>query len=511
MNYRLVSKYLGYVSGAISVVMLLPLVWALYFREIEAFWSIVLAAGASGIVASLLSFAGHGAKTTMHQREALALVGISWLLVAVLGSFPYIISGTLGPVDAFFESMSGFTTTGATVLADIEAAPKSILFWRAFSQWLGGIGIVVLFISVLPYLGAGGKQLFKSEAPGPDARSLRPRIRDTAKFLYRVYLSFTAAQIVALLLAGMSLFDAICHTFTTISTAGFSTRQGSIGAYDSVAIELIIVVFMFISGVNFALYFAMLRGKWGAALRDTEFKVYVGIIVVCTVLITANLMGVRGDNEEIVRASQEQGFEGGEDLVHDSPGYSFGQALRSALFQTVSIATTSGFGTDNFDAWPNFSRMLLVVLMFVGACGGSTAGGFKIVRVIMLLKMAYWRLEMSFRPKTIHMVRISGHVVDDDIQRRVSGFFVLYLLILVSGCLFMSALGLPFATATSSVIATMNNIGPALELVGPAMDYHLLPPIAKIYLSFLMIVGRLEIFTIFVLFIPSFWRSKWSH
>ncbi|HQH54203.1 MAG TPA: TrkH family potassium uptake protein [Candidatus Hydrogenedentes bacterium] len=500
MNYRLVTRYLGHFSCAIGLLMLPSALCAVFYKEWGALAALLGSTGVSCLIGYLLAMAGRNAAPDLYQREGLGLVGLSWILLAGLGALPYLLSGVfINPADAYFECMSGFTTTGASVMtaASFDTTPKSILFWRSFTHWLGGMGIVVLFIAVLPYLGAGGKQLFKSESPGPDPRGLKPRIKDTAIILYEIYLGFTVAQTVALMLCGMSLFDALCHTFGSLATGGFSTRAASVGAYDSVAVEVVITFFMVCAGSNFALYSAMLGGNWKALFKDTEWRVYIGILALCTLMIAVNLMGVEG------------AFPVGDSPlpIQEKTVYgSFGTALRHASFNVASIMTTTGFCTVDFNTWPYFSRMLLVVLMFVGGCAGSTGGGIKVVRLVILLKMAYARLKQTFRPKMVRAVRVSGHVVDDGVQQTVYSFFVLYLLWFVGGSLFMSLLGLPFQTAVSSVAATLNNVGPGLSGVGAVENYAFLPTAGKVFLSLCMVLGRLELVSIMVLFMPSFWR-----
>lgn len=498
MNYRLLAKYLGHFIIAIALLMLLSGGWAIYFHEWRALTAFLGAIAITSLLGVALALAGRHAEDQMFQREALALVGLGWLLIAGIGALPYVLRGTLGPIDAYFECMSGFTTTGSTVLVNIEATDKSILFWRSFTHWLGGMGIIVLFIAVLPYLGAGGKQLFKSESPGPDPRGLSPRIKDTASILYKIYFGLTVLETVALMLAGMSLYDALCHTFGTLATGGFSPRAESIGAFQSVSVDLIVIVFMVLAGTNFALYFAMLNGDWAAPFRNTEWRVYMTILGIAIVLVTFNLVGAQGTAAlEVPTDTAGQ----------TPPEYSFGHALRVAAFQVVSITTTTGYCTDDFNVWPYFSRALLVMLMFIGGCAGSTGGGIKVIRVIMLAKMAYRSLESTFRPKTVRALRINGEVVDDDIQRTVLSFFVLYIAIFAGATAFMSFLGLPFQTALTSVAATLNNIGPGLEYVGAIENYALIPGIGKIMLSLCMVMGRLELLSICVLFLPAFWRQ----
>ena len=491
MNIRLVSRYLSRLSWILAASMIPSALWAPVYGEWFAFAAFAGSMAAAAAVGAMLDWAGRDAPDRLFQREALALVAFGWLLAAVIGAFPFVFAGVLHPVDAFFESMSGFTTTGSTVLADIEAVDRSILFWRSFTHWLGGMGIVVLFLAVLPYLGAGGKMLYRSESATPDARGMTPRIRDTAFILLRVYLFLTVSQTVLLMLAHMNLFDALCHTFGTLGTGGFSPRNDSVAAFHSLSVDIIIIVYMVLAGTNFALLFALRQGDFRALFRDTEWRVYVLILAGSTLLIALNLIGFQGIA-----------------LVPDRPAplhYSFVHALRVAAFQVSSIMTSTGFCTDNFELWPHFSRMLLILLMFVGGCAGSTSGGMKVVRVVMLFKTMYWRLERTFRPKTTRLVRINGEPVDADVQQSVLTFFALYIVVFVAATLFMSLEGLPFQTAASSVAATLNGVGPGLEHVGAIENFGFIPPMGKVCLSLCMVMGRLELYSICVLFLPGFW------
>jgi trk system potassium uptake protein TrkH len=500
MNYRIIARLLGIFSIAIGVLMLPSALWAIYFGEFMALAAFAEAAAAAVIVGGLLYFIGRSAPEQFYQREALGLVGLSWLLIAGIGALPYVFGGVLHPIDAYFESMSGFTTTGSSVFTPpmFESTPASIMFWRSFTHWLGGMGIIVLFIAVLPYLGAGGKQMFRSESPGPNPRGLSPRIRDTASALYKIYLGLTLVQTIALMLAGMSFYDALCHTFGTLATGGFSTRAASIEAYDSVPVDLIVIFFMICAGTNFGLYFSMLRGNLTAPFRDTEWRVYILVLAGATLLVTCNVLGVEG------RPAIEAIETGGGKPIYESPF----EALRYSAFQVVSITTTTGYATADFDAWPTMSRVVLVALMFVGGCAGSTGGGLKIVRVILLVKMAYWRLESTFRPKTVRAIRIGDHVLDTHSQHLVNAYLVLLLGWFLAGSLFMAALGLPLQTAVTSVAATLNNIGPGLELIGPTMNFSQIPYVGKVFLSLCMVLGRLELFSITVLLVPAFWLRR---
>lgn len=495
MNYRLVAKYLGQFTGAVGLLMLPSAFCSVFYEEWVATQDFVEAILCAFVISGTLMAIGYKAPARMHQREGLALVGIGWLVIAGIGALPFIFSGTLGPVDAYFESMSGLTTTGSTVLQDIEAVPKGILFWRSFTHWLGGMGIIVLFIAVLPYMGAGGKQLFKSESSGPDPRGLSPRIKDTAKALWGIYFGFTVAGTILLLVAGMDLYDALVHTFSALGTGGFSTRNASIAAYNSLPIEIVITIIMVLAGTNFGLYFNMLHGDRWAVLKNTEWRVYMAIMAIIIGLITCNLMGMQGHPDTGIPAP-------------DTQHYTWGQALRHSTFITSSLMTDCGFGTEDYDRWPYLSRMLLVIAMCLGGCAGSTSGGIKVVRLILLFEMCYWRLESTFRPKTVRPIRLQGQAVDDDMQKSIYAFFVVYVTVFLVVALYLSAIGLPFETSLSAVAATINNAGPGLQLVGPIHNFEFVPTSGKIVLSLCMAMGRLELFSLGVLFLPSFWKHS---
>jgi len=495
LNWRVVSKLLGILCVFIGLSMVFSLAWGLHFKEYSqaadgALMSPVPALLVSMLIAcgvgTVLFLVGRKSSGDVFRKEGLFIVGAGWLLTAAVGAIPYMLSSVLpNGFDAYFESMSGFTTTGSTVLEDIEAAPKSILFWRDFTHWLGGMGIVVLFLAVLPVLGAGGKQLFRSEVPGPTPDGLKPRIKETASILWKLYLGFTIAEMLLLWLQGMSLFEAQCHTFGTMATGGFSTRQDSIGAYDSVGIELTIILFMLFAGTNFALYFQVLRGKPLSIFRDVEWRVYMTVLLGATVLVTVNL------------------------LAQCSGLYAtFGKALRAASFQVVSIMTTTGYGTENFNEWPTFSKFLLVLLMFIGGCAGSTGGGIKVARVIILVRAALLQLEKVFRPQTVRVLRIGHSVVKEETVHSVAGFFVLFMGIFALATVIVAATGVDLVTSFSSVAATLNNIGPGLERLGSIEDYAHFSSVAKAVLSLCMVMGRLELFAILVLLSPAFWKTQ---
>jgi trk system potassium uptake protein len=410
----------------------------------------------------------------------LAVVGLGWLLIGIFGALPFYLGNAFTSfVDAYFETVSGFTTTGATVFTEIETVPNSLLLWRMTTHWLGGMGIIVLFVAIFPQLGVGAKQMFRSEVPGPITEGLRPKIKETALALWRIYALLTLLATVLLMLCGMSFFEALCHAFATLATGGYSTKNASIGHYDSVAIDVVITVFMFLAGINFTLYYLVMRGRFQAFWRNGEFRVYLAITVVVSLLIALD--------------------------IHERHG-EFLQALRYASFQTVAILTTTGFGTDNFDAYPPFSKLLLVCLMFVGGCAGSTAGGIKISRLMVVFKVAYQETYRVFRPQVRMSVRIGRSVINEEIVRSILVFFSSFVALFALGSVFMAALGLDIVTASTSVAACLGNIGPGLARVGALENYAHIPAIGKVFLSFCMMLGRLELGTLLVLLVPDFWR-----
>jgi trk system potassium uptake protein TrkH len=478
--------------------MLPSAVWSVYFGEYHALGALLASSVVSCVVGFVLHRLSKGAPTRIYEREAVGLVGVSWIVTSGLGALPFYFAGSLGFIDAFFESASGFTTSGCTVIPDIEALERSILFWRSFTHWIGGIGIVIMFVAVLPYFGSGGKLIAKSEATGPSPSRLRPRFRKNASLIVQIYAGFTVFFTAALMFSGMSFYDALCHTFGGLATGGFSNRQASAAAFDSLSIEIILSACMVVGGTNFALFAEMGMGNWKALWKDSEWRVYIAILVVATILIASNLAGVQGqfpDDGESYKPVQTHESNG---LVH---------SFRIASFHVVSCMTTTGFVTSDFDTWPFFSRMLLVVIMVFGGCAGSTGSGIKVVRVLMMFKVVYWRLESTFRPKTVRPLRIDGDVVSEDVQRRTAAFIYLYAMWFFLGCLFLSWLGLPFETAVTAMIATLNNIGPGLEHVGAIRDYHLIGATGTIFLSITMLLGRLEMIALLVLFMPGFWRK----
>lgn len=474
MNYGAVLFLLGRLLLTLAVALLVPAVVALATSgpDLGAF---LYAAGVTGFAGVVLQRVfRQPSRFAFGRRDAFLLVTAAWVTASVAGALPYaILAGPSHWADALFESASGFTTTGATILTDIEAQPEGILLWRSLTHWLGGMGIIVLGIAVLPKLAVGGMELLGAEAPGPMQEKLTPRIAQTAKLLWVVYATFTLAEIVCLVLLGVGPLDAVNHAFATMATGGFSTLDASIGGFDSAAIEVVITLFMIFAGISFALHFQLLRGRPRALLHDPEFRMYGGLLAVATLLITV-------------------------DLLWHSWAESLWEALRYASFQATAILTTTGFATADFDQWPDFSRALLFLLMFVGGCSGSTAGSVKVVRLMIVLKKVVADLRRLARPHAVIPVRIGNRALPEDVVGSVTTFFILFLTLFGLGGLVLSSMGFDLVTAFSASAACIGNIGPGFELVGPTLNYAFFPPIAKLVLVALMIVGRLELYTVLV-------------
>ncbi len=419
-----------------------------------------------------------------RARDGFLAVTVAWVAAAAVGAVPFLMQGSFErPVDAYFESMSGFTTTGATLLGRLEDEPHAILLWRSITQWLGGVGIVVLVVAIAPATGMATQRLFFAELSGVTQDRLTPRIADTAKILWGIYVAFTAVGFVAFMAAGMGPFDAINHILTTIATGGFSTRTASIGAFDSLAIELVAIVFMVLGGVNFALYWRALRGADSLRPQLPELRAYLVILVAATAIVTLS-------------------------LVTSDSRIGAADALRDSAFTVVSITTSSGFITADFEEWNTFGQLVMLMLMFVGGCAGSTAGGMKVIRVLLLGRAAAQEIERQVRPTTVQVLRIGGRVFSEEVRKGVLAFFSLYILIVAIGTVVMAAIGVDGTTAVSSTIASLNIIGPGLGEVGATENYTAIPAEGLVFLSALMLAGRLEVFTVLVLLTPAFWRRS---
>ena len=480
MKHNIVLNTLGSILLFLGISMIFPLLYALYYHEkaTSAFIISMIITVTVGILLKKL----FSPLEPIRIKEGFAIACLGWIVAAAFGALPFMFAGTFTNfIDAYFESMSGFTTTGATVIAAIEGNPYSILFWRDFIQWLGGMGIIVLVVAILPPLGVGGMQLFKSEVPGPEPDRLKPKIKDTAKLLWRVYIVISALEVGCLYLSGMSLFDALTNMFGTMATGGFNPRNLSITAYGNPFIEIIITFFMLIAGANFSLHYKVLHGDIKSLFKDKEFIFYCGIILFSIFAISTELRL----------------------YVYKSVF----TALRYATFQVVSIITTTGFVTADFDTWPAFSKTILLVLMFIGGCAGSTGGAIKNIRIMLLLKQAAREFKKLIHPQAITPIRLGNKTISEEVMRNITSFFFLYIFIFVICSFIMSALGLDMVSASASVAATLGNVGPGLGIVGPTKTYTLIPPLGKIVLTICMLLGRLEIYTVLVLIVPEFWKK----
>lgn len=479
MNYKIVLRVLAFLSIFLGFGMLLPLPFSYYYGSGDAQPLIVSAAICFAI--GTLAFITTDKKNDLKTKDGFAIVTFGWIIMALLGSLPYVLSGAIPSfTDAFFESMSGFTTTGSTILSDIESLPKGILLWRSITHWFGGMGIIVLTIAILPFLGIGGMSLFKAESPGPISDRLKPRITQTAKLLWGVYLLFTTAQLVLLMLGGMDFYNSLNHAFATLATGGFSTYNSSI-AGQSAYIQYVIIFFMFIAGTNFSLHYHWLKGDFKSVVKSTEFQFYFFMVLISSVFIFTDVYNM---------------YEGAVE-----------PAIRDVVFQVLAIVTTTGFATADFEQWSMASQVLILALMFSGGMAGSTSGGMKIIRVMLLLKFARKQFVKVLHPKAISPIKVGDTTIDDKVIRDVLGYFVLYIFILAISIYLLILFGLDLESAVGSAVTAINNIGPGLNLTGPTDNFGFLPDFSKWLLSFLMLVGRLEVLTVIILLAPSYWKK----
>lgn len=490
MRFRVIFSILSRLNFVIALTMLFPIGFAWYYNDANI-WSIVKSMIIVLIVSAICSLIFRSPKTELSRREGMAIVSLGWLTAGLFGALPFFLSGIFGElnlsnfINSAFESISGYTTTGASVLGatvQIEDIGHGLLFWRSFTHWLGGMGIIVLSIAILPLLGVGGMQLFKAEVPGPTSDKLRPRIKETAKTLWLVYIGLSLIETILLVIGDMSIFDALCHTFGTMATGGFSTKSASIGAFASPFIDSVIILFMFLAGCNFALHYLLLTKGPSAYWRNSEFRFYL-ILMIIIIALTTIALKLTGTYNSVI------------------------DSLRYGAFQIVSIITTTGYATANFGIWPFVFQFLILILMFFGGCAGSTGGSVKMIRIMLILKYAYRELYKLIHPKAFATVKLQGSVVQKDILESIASFFILFSGIFVFASLVMTLLGLDILTATSSVAASLGNIGPGLGAVGPDKNYYFIPDLGKVLLTLCMVFGRLEIYTILILFIPEFWKK----
>lgn len=485
MKIHIVLRVLGLLSVIISLTMVFPLIWSIIDGTpdtIAFLMSMTLGIG----IGTILYLLGDRSReyAELNVREAFAVVSLSWVMASIVGALPYYMGEYLPTfADAFFEAMSGFSTTGATVFTDIEANPRGILFWRSLTHWIGGMGIIVLSLAILPFIGVGGMQLFRAEVPGPTPEKLSPRIQQTALMLWAVYVVISAAQTVVLMLCGLDLFDSLTHTFGTMATGGFSPYNDSIAAFRSPLIEWVIILFMFLAGTNFVLHLLALRGKPGSFWKDEEFRFYVKFTLLSIAAVTAFL------------------------LIKGHYG-SFSDTFRNSAFQVISIMTTTGYVTSDFNLWPQALRLLMLLLMFAGGCAGSTGGSMKQVRLMILAKRVKVEINRLLHPQQVLRVRFNKQVLSLDVISSVTAFYILYMMFFVGFSLIIITItGLDLETGIASVAATLGNIGPGLGGVGAVENYSFFNMPAKLILSFCMLLGRLELFSVVMLFVKGTWRS----
>ncbi len=477
-----ITRALSAIVLMVALFMVFPVLVAVFEgtpEHIMAFvWPALGAIVFSGAI--LLSTWNH--RGDINPKSGFLLVSLGWVLVSAFSAIPFVISGSIPSyTDAFFETMSGFTTTGASILTAIESMPRPFLFWRSLTHWLGGMGIVVLAVALFPLLGIGGLQLMKAEAPGPDVDRLTSRITGTAKILWLIYLGMTVLETLLLMLGGMDLFEALTHTFGTLATGGFSPKNASVGHYSSPYIQNVITVFMVLAGTNFIMHYRLLTGRFKLLWQNSELKAYLGIFAVTALIMAWN-------------------------LYRENVYGSFPTALRYAGFQTASIITTTGYATADFALWPGLSKALLLATMFIGGCAGSTGGGPKVVRIIALLKQGFTEMKYLLHPRSVFTVKLNGARLRKSVVYTIAGFIVLYLFFLILTTIVVSTGGYDLETSFSTALVTLGNIGPGFGLVGPSQNYAFFPAGVKWYLSFIMMLGRLELYTVLVLFSPQFWR-----
>lgn len=479
MNFRLVFKVTGKTLLIEAVAMVLPMLVGLIYGEspLPFLWSILITAAVGGVLCIPKS------DTKFFAREGYFTVGLIWVLFGVFGALPFHFSGYFGSyIDCLFECISGFTTTGATILTAIEGLPYGILFWRSFTHWLGGMGVLVLTIALLPSLGARSSFLMQAESPGPIKSKLVPKTAQSSKILYSIYFALTVIEMICLKIAGMPVYDSVVTAFATAGTGGFAVKNLSIAGYGSPAIEIIVTIFMILFSINFTAYFLLLCGKWRQVLKSDELRFFAVLVLASVALITLN--------------------------IHGEYFQSWGDSLRHAFFQVAAIVSTTGFASTDFNLWPELSRCIIVLLTFVGACAGSTGGGIKCARILLLFKGLRREIREIIHPRSVHVVKLDGQVTDEKSLQKTHLFIAAYLVILAAGILVVSIDNFSFSTTSTAVITCLSNVGPGLDLIGPMGNFSIFSDLSKVVLSLCMILGRIEIFPILVLFSQNAWKRS---
>lgn len=482
MNFKMIAYILGNMLRLEGLLMVVPAALAFYHGEVPALKAFLTAIAVCAVIGTVME-SREPENKRIYGREGFVVVALSWIMMSVFGALPFYLSGAIGGIaDCLFETVSGFTTTGATILSDIEALPMSILFWRSFTHWIGGMGILVFMLAILPMGDDRSMYLMRAEAPGPVVSKLVPKVKSTAKLLYTIYIVMTLLEMTLLFLGGMPLFDSVVNAFSTAGTGGFAIKNASIAAYGSVYFEYVIMVFMFLFGVNFNLYYLLLIRDYKNALRNEELRYYGAIVVIAVLAITANIYRLYPTLES---------------------------AFRHAAFQVTAIITTTGFATANYELWPEFSRTLIFCLTILGACGGSTSGGLKVSRFIILLKMAAREIRHIIHPRSVNLIKLDGYKVEDDVTHGVTGYIIVYILLLLGSFIVISLDNFDFTTSLTSVVTCLSNVGPGFGMVGPEDNFGFFSGFSKLVLCMDMLLGRLEIFPILMLFAPSVWRKSY--
>jgi len=482
MNFKVVLNIIGFLLILNGLFILTGISFSLYYQS-DDIQALLLSGVGTSLFGLILWFATRKTEITeLGKREGYLIVTLGWIVMTIFGALPFIFYGaTPSYTDAFFETMSGFTTTGATILTDIEALPPGLLFWRSLTQWLGGMGIIVLSLAILPLLGIGGMQLFAAEVPGVTKDKIHPRVKETAKRLWGIYVILTAAETLLLMVGGLNFFDAINHSFTTMATGGFSTKNASIAYFTSPFVQYIFILFMFFAGMNFTLHYFAIHGKFSFVKDNTEFKYYLGFTIFASLFIM---------------------------LIHiPHVNFLWEEGIRQSLFHVVSLTTTTGYVTSDYVSWAPFSRMIFFALLFIGGCAGSTGGGIKFVRHIVLFKNSWAELKRLIHPRAIIPVRFNNKAVSSDIISNVQAFFIFYILIFVLGSMLLALLGVDFESSAGATATCLGNVGPGIGTVGPVSNFAHLPDSVKWILSLFMVIGRLELFTVLIIFSPAFWKS----
>ncbi|MFO7446866.1 MAG: TrkH family potassium uptake protein [Ignavibacteriaceae bacterium] len=482
MNYKVIIHIIGFLLFLTGLFMLTAIPFSIYYNDNDIAAILISGLGSSLVGGIFWLITRKSKDDELRRREGYLTVSLGWIVMSAFGAIPFVLHGSIPAyTDAFFETISGFTTTGATILTNIETLPHGLLYWRSLTQWLGGMGIIVLSLAILPILGIGGMQLFVAEVPGPTKDKIHPRVQETAKRLWGIYFLLTVLETVLLNLGGMSFFDAVNHSFTTMATGGFSTKNAGIAYYTSPYIQYVLIIFMFFAGVNFTLHYYALHFKLNFLKTNNEFRFYTSLILAATIIITV--------------------------LHIPYSSYALEELFRQSLFHVVSLITTTGYVTSDYENWAPFSRIFFFLLLFIGGCAGSTGGGIKIARHFLLWKNSVLELKRLVHPRAVIPVRINGRAVPPEILTNVLAFFLFYILLFVFGSVILSFIGLDFDSALGAVATCIGNVGPGIGTVGPLYNFAHVPETGKWLLSFFMLVGRLELFTVLIIFSPAFWKT----